>query len=280
MQQQQYFHRIDIDIPTMNYRDTGSSSAKYDNVQVVTVHQLKQIFDEFIQSPSFSSRHLIEILDVLDRIDDKELLTDAQLIDHKVYSIHIFIFHLCMAATLFDTDQLLPLVDALLAILDEKTLSLQENSSIIKYSLDLLRTLTNKNEAVLKYVQQRDDVFQSLKELHRDDNKSLLSDTRTPFWHRRDEENDIHEHEPLLRAIQENIRYFMKKSQAASLFNQYERSIRGLTSEPYRFDVLHTFKYVLFRTDYDKENAKRKMIEICRNYYRNKVVGLENIDKF
>lgn len=64
-----------------------SSSIKYDHIRIVTISHLKQKLDDFIQLPSFSSRNLIEILDFLNGINDKRLLTDAQLINHKVYSI-------------------------------------------------------------------------------------------------------------------------------------------------------------------------------------------------
>lgn len=77
-------------------------------------------------------------------------------------------FQLCTTATLFDDDLVLPLVDAVLSILDEKSLSLQENPWIVKYYIDLLRTLIKKNETILKYIQQREDVFQRLKGLIQD----------------------------------------------------------------------------------------------------------------
>ncbi|CAF1530419.1 unnamed protein product, partial [Adineta ricciae] len=561
MQQQQYLHRTDIDIPVVNYRDKVSSSVKDDDVRIVKVHELKQAFDDFIQVSKFSPRDLKEILDLLSQIDDKQLLIDAQLIDHKVYSIFIFIlkdllnkwhvansftqfessylfpsliklickmnyysidlveslrqclndiakheryleningieyfssivklyvqdeqimnvivnclcsdhylnmfqrtgklekcllltypryfldyqdpqkkdmaekllntlgksaaqllaryskiidepvidllhilnhsFQLCTTAKVLDTHRLLPLIDELLVILDEKAPSWKENSSISKSSLDLLQTLTDKNEAIRKYVQQREDVFQKLKELNRSSSANVLSDTETSFCYRRDEENDVHElftsnknqnkeeitliwcdqnidvhddtngtaellqqvngcvytysdpdtcldninqiqtekiflilsgktaddmidkvyhlkqvdsiyifcmnsvkyehylnepdnkyykivgiyteHEPLLRAVQKNICDVIKQSEVASLLKQYERSTRGLSSESHGFDVFRAFKYVLFRTDYDRECAKREMIEFCRNYYRGNSSSLKDINKF
>ncbi|UJR24294.1 hypothetical protein I4U23_027261 [Adineta vaga] len=79
--QKQHLHRIDSAIPIVNYRDRRvPSSLEYNIVQIV---------DNFIRIRSFSSRDLIEILDFLNQIDDKQLLIDAQLFEHKVYSIFI-----------------------------------------------------------------------------------------------------------------------------------------------------------------------------------------------
>ncbi|CAF3844263.1 unnamed protein product [Rotaria sordida] len=67
------------------------------------------------------------------------------------------------------------------------------------------------------------------------------------------------EHESLLRAMQENIRYLIKQSQATSLFEQDEQSMRILSSELHNFDAFRAFKYVLLKTDYDREQAKREI---------------------
>lgn len=78
------------------------------------------------------------------------------------------------------------------------------------------------------------------------------------------------EYEPLLTVIQENIRYVIKQSEAAGLFDQ----------ESYSFNQFLAFKYVLLKTTYNNDIAKREMIEICRNYYRNNKKELLNIDEF
>ncbi|CAF3816386.1 unnamed protein product [Rotaria sp. Silwood1] len=87
-------------------------------------------------------------------------------------------------------------------------------------------------------------------------------------------------HEPLLTALQENIRYLIKQTEAAGLFDQDERSMRNLNRELYTFNCFFAFKQVLLKTDYNSDAAKREMIEICRNYYRNNKKELMNIDEF
>lgn len=88
------------------------------------------------------------------------------------------------------------------------------------------------------------------------------------------------EYEPLLKAIENNICYLLKQSQATSLFDQYERSMRSLNSESQVFVEFRTFKYVLLKTDYYKEQTKKEMIEACRNYYKGNVCELTKIDQF
>ncbi|CAF4144998.1 unnamed protein product, partial [Rotaria sordida] len=52
----------------------------------MTVDQLKQIYDDFIQlSPSISTDHLINILHLLEDID-MIILTDPLIINHEFYS--------------------------------------------------------------------------------------------------------------------------------------------------------------------------------------------------
>ncbi|CAF3045712.1 unnamed protein product [Rotaria sp. Silwood2] len=87
-------------------------------------------------------------------------------------------------------------------------------------------------------------------------------------------------HESLLTALQENIRYLIKQTEAAGLFDQDERSMRNLNRELYTFHCFFAFKQVLLKTDYNSDAAKREMIEICRNYYRNNKKELKNIDEF
>ncbi|CAF1435592.1 unnamed protein product, partial [Rotaria sordida] len=87
-------------------------------------------------------------------------------------------------------------------------------------------------------------------------------------------------YEPLLNALQENIRYSMKQSEAISLFDQDERSMRNLKEEIHTFKYFRVFKQVLLKTEYNNDTAKNDMIEICRNYYRKNKKELSNIDKF
>ena len=49
--------------------------------------------------------------------------------------------------------------------------------------------------------------------------------------------------------------------QAASLFNQDEKTMKILNKELYDFNFFRALKEILLRTKHD-------MIEICRNYYR------------
>lgn len=88
------------------------------------------------------------------------------------------------------------------------------------------------------------------------------------------------EYEPLLKSIQENIRYFNKQSEATSLFEQDERAMKNLNNESHEFDAFRAFKYVLLKTDFNREQAKREMLEICRNYYRGNFKEIANINEF
>ncbi|CAF4084949.1 unnamed protein product [Rotaria sordida] len=88
------------------------------------------------------------------------------------------------------------------------------------------------------------------------------------------------EHETLLKVIQENIYYLIKQSQITSLFEQDERTMKNLNSELHDFNAFRVFKYVLLKTNYDEEQEKREMLEICRNYYRGNKKELANINEF
>ncbi|UJR12841.1 hypothetical protein I4U23_017015 [Adineta vaga] len=127
MQQQKF------DIPAVNYRDIVSSSVKYNNDQVVTLHQLKQISDGSNRIPSFSSRDLREMLDLLNQIDEKQLLIDAQLIEHKVYSIFIFMlkdllnkWYVNNSFTEFESSYLFPLLTKLICKMNYHSTDLVE----------------------------------------------------------------------------------------------------------------------------------------------------------
>ncbi|CAF4663565.1 unnamed protein product, partial [Rotaria sp. Silwood1] len=85
---------------------------------------------------------------------------------------------------------------------------------------------------------------------------------------------------PLLIALQENMRYCIKQSEAASLFDQDERAMRNLNRDINDFLNFMVFKEVLLKTDYNSDTAKKEMIDICRNYYRKNKKELSNIDEF
>lgn len=110
----------------------------------------------------------------------------AELLNVLNYSLQ-----LCTATTIFDEDLLLSLVDAVLSIIAEKSLSLQENSLIVKCSIDLLRTIISKNTVILKYVQQNEGVFQRFKELIFDTNENLLTTSKNTFWHEEEQTIDV-----------------------------------------------------------------------------------------
>ncbi|CAF4039445.1 unnamed protein product, partial [Rotaria sordida] len=115
---------------------------------------------------------------------------------------------LCTSTTIFEIDQLISTTDTLLLILDDKSLSIQNNKSFIKYSIDFLLILIKKNNTILNYVHQKENIFHKFIDLdnnnvheilnylsihneNKNNNDKLLVDIYKPVLLRRDEDNSL-----------------------------------------------------------------------------------------
>ncbi|CAF1480292.1 unnamed protein product, partial [Didymodactylos carnosus] len=86
------------------------------------------------------------------------------------------------------------------------------------------------------------------------------------------------EYEHLLHDIQENIQFLIKQSEAYSLFDQDEKSMKNLNREWDEFKFFHIIKIFLSNIKHNTDTAKKEMTEICRNYYLNKALRTENFE--
>jgi hypothetical protein len=91
------------------------------------------------------------------------------------------------------------------------------------------------------------------------------------------------EHEPLLKAVQDNIKLLRKQIDAARIFDQDERGMRSLKHAGlHDYNIFRVFKDTLLNTmtDFDREKAREEMIETCRSYYRGNKMEQAEIDDF
>jgi hypothetical protein len=71
-------------------------------------------------------------------------------------------------------------------------------------------------------------------------------------------------HDPLLKAVQDNIKLLRKQIDAASIFDQDERGMRSLKHAGlHDYNIFRVFKDTLLNnmTDFDREMAREEMIE-------------------
>ena len=91
------------------------------------------------------------------------------------------------------------------------------------------------------------------------------------------------QHDPLLEAVQDNIKLLRKQIDAASIFDQDERGMRSLKHAGlHDYNILRVFNETLLNnmTDFDRKMAREEMIEICRSYYRGNKKEQAAIDEF
>ena len=82
-------------------------------------------------------------------------------------------FTLC-SSTIFTSDHLMPITDALLLILSEPSM-FEESRPMIKSTIHLLLTLINNNEIISKYCKQRQKFFQRLSKIENEVYLILIS---------------------------------------------------------------------------------------------------------
>ena len=83
----------------------------------------------------------------------------------------------------------------------------------------------------------------------------------------------------MIVAIRKHIETIYKQLQALSFYRHYQRYIRNLTDMSATFLWFHVFKDVVMKLSHD-ENAKKEMLDVSRNYYRDNVQELRRIDEF
>ncbi|CAF1641165.1 unnamed protein product, partial [Rotaria sordida] len=277
MQQNQRFAQTNVNKLAMNNGDMSSLPATYNHIQIITAYQLKQLLYNFVR--------------LLPLTINKKPVHHRQV--PTTFSSSIFASNENQnkeETTLIWCDKNIDIHDD-----TKKTAELlqQVNDYILICSnldtcLEYINQIKTEKVFLILSGQSADEMIDKVHDYKQVDSIYIFCINNIKYEHYLKEDHEKYyklvgiytEHEPLLRAIQENIRYLIKQSQAASLFEQDERSMRNLSSELHNFDAFRAFKYVLLKTDYDREQAKREMLETCRNYYRGNKKELANINEF
>ncbi|CAF3956013.1 unnamed protein product [Rotaria sordida] len=258
MQQNQRFAQTNVNKLAMNNGGMSSLPATYNHIQIITAYQLKQLLGNFVR--------------LLPLTINKKPLHHRQV--PTTFSSSIFASNQNQnkeETTLIWCDKNIDIHDDT----KKRTELLQQvNDYILICSnldtcLEYINQIKTEKLFLILSGQSADEMIDKVHDYKQVDSIYIFCINNIKYEHYLKEDHEKYyklvgiytEHEPLLRAIQENIHYLIKQSQATSLFEQDERSMRNLSSELHNFDAFRAFKYVLLKTDYDREQAKREMLE-------------------
>ncbi|CAF1320040.1 unnamed protein product [Rotaria sordida] len=258
MQQNQRFAQTNVNKLAMNNGGMSSLPATYNHIQIITAYQLKQLLGNFVR--------------LLPLTINKKPLHHRQV--PTTFSSSIFASNQNQnkeETTLIWCDKNIDIHDDT----KKRTELLQQvNDYILICSnldtcLEYINQIKTEKLFLILSGQSADEMIDKVHDYKQVDSIYIFCINNIKYEHYLKEDHEKYyklvgiytEHESLLRAIQENIRYLIKQSQATSLFEQDERSMRNLSSELHNFDAFRAFKYVLLKTDYDREQAKREMLE-------------------